>query len=177
MRDNQEIYVLAKAIRLVAFDVDGVMTDGGLCYTDSGEEFKIFNARDGHGMKMLQESGVKIAIITSRQSRAVELRARNLGVDFLHQGVSAKLETFQSMLTSLGLDLSAASYMGDDVIDLPVLRRCGLAISVPDAPAIVREHVHYITHARGGHGAVREATEFIMHAQGTLQARLDEYLA
>ena len=173
----QEVYSRARGIRLAAFDVDGVMTDGGLCYTDSGEEFKIFNVLDGHGMKMLQETGVKIAIITSRRSRAVELRAGNLGVDFLHQGVSAKLDTFQSMLAALGLEPSAASYMGDDVIDLPVLRRCGLALSVPDAPAVVREHAHYVTRARGGRGAVREATELIMHAQGSLEVQLARYLA
>jgi 3-deoxy-D-manno-octulosonate 8-phosphate phosphatase (KDO 8-P phosphatase) len=172
----QDVHARARGIRLAAFDVDGVMTDGGLCYTDSGDEFKIFNALDGHGMKMLQDTGVKIAIITSRRSRTVELRAQNLGVDFLHQGVSAKLATFQTMLTSVGLDASAVSYMGDDVIDLPVLRRCGFAISVPDAPAVVREHVHYITRARGGHGAVREAAELIMHAQGTFEARMAEYL-
>lgn len=173
----QDIYARARDIRLAAFDVDGVMTDGGLCYTDSGEEFKIFNVLDGHGIKMLQETGVKIAIITSRRSRAVELRAANLGVDALHQGVSAKLATFQSMLAALGLQASAASYMGDDVIDLPVLRRCGLAISVPAAPALVREHAHYVTRAHGGRGAVREAAELIMHAQGTLEARLAQYLA
>jgi len=172
-----DVRAKAKSIRIAAFDVDGVMTDGGLCYTDAGEEFKIFNVLDGHGMKMLQDSGVRIAIITSRRSRAVELRARSLNVDFLHQGVSAKLETFQSMLAALGLDASAASYMGDDVIDLPVLCRCGFAISVPDAPAVVREHAHYVTRARGGHGAVREAAELIMHAQGTYDARIAEYLA
>ncbi len=171
-----DVHARAKGIRLAAFDVDGVMTDGGLCYTDSGEEFKIFNVLDGHGIKMLQDTGVKIAIVTSRRSRTVELRAKNLNVDFLHQGVSAKLETFQAMLASLGLDASAASYMGDDLIDLPVLRRCGLAISVPDAPAVVREHAHYITRARGGRGAVREAAELIMHAQGTYDARIAEYL-
>ena len=167
----------ARGVRLAVFDVDGVMTDGGLCYTDSGEEFKIFNVLDGHGLKMLQETGVKIAIITSRRSRTVELRAKNLGVDILHQGVARKLDTFQGMLGELGLEPAATSYMGDDVIDLPVLRRCGLAISVPDAPAIVRENSHYVTRTRGGHGAVREAAEFIMHAQGTYAARMAEYLA
>ena len=172
-----DVHARARGIRLAAFDVDGVMTDGGLCYSDSGEEFKIFNVLDGHGMKMLQDTGVKIAIITSRRSRTVELRAKNLNVDFLHQGVAVKLETFQTMLASLGLETSAASYMGDDLIDVPVLRRCGFAISVPDAPAMVREHAHYVTQARGGHGAVREAAELIMHAQGTYDARVAEYLA
>jgi 3-deoxy-D-manno-octulosonate 8-phosphate phosphatase (KDO 8-P phosphatase) len=166
----------ARAIRLAVFDVDGVLTDGTLYYSDAGEETKAFNVRDGHGMKMLQASGVRLAIITSRSSRCVELRARNLGIDFLYQGVSEKGAAFGELLAKLALPASAASYMGDDVIDLPVLRACGLAMTVPDAPALVRRHSHFVTIAHGGRGAVREACELIMHAQGTLKAQLSSYL-
>lgn len=167
----------AKHVRLAAFDVDGVLTDGALYYTDAGEEFKAFNVQDGHGIKMLQESGVAIAIITSRSSKLVANRARNLGIDHLYQGVENKLDAMNALLTKLGLTLAEAGYMGDDVIDLPVLRRCGFAASVPEAPALVRQHAHYITRARGGHGAVREYCEIVMHAQGTLDAALARYLA
>ena len=161
---------------MAAFDVDGVLTDGALYYTDAGEEFKAFNVQDGHGIRMLQESGVTIAIITSRSSKLVANRARNLGIEHVYQGVQNKLEAMNTLLNELGLDLTAASYMGDDVIDLPVLRRCGFAASVPAAPALVRQHAHFVTRARGGRGAVREFAEFVMHAQGTLAAALARYL-
>ena len=167
----------ARRVRVAAFDVDGILTDGRLYYTDGGEEIKAFNVQDGHGIKMLRDSGVAVAIITSRSSRVVENRARDLGIEFLYQGVANKLDTMNHLLKQLGVDIAAASYMADDVIDLPVLRRCGFAASVPEAPAIVRQHVHYVTSAQGGRGAVREFAEFVMQAQGTLDARLAEYLA
>ena len=167
----------AKRIRVAAFDVDGILTDGRLYYTDSGEEIKAFNAQDGHGIKMLAECGVVVAIITSRTSRVVEKRARDLGIEFLYQGVANKLDTMNHLLKHLGHDMQAASYMGDDVIDLPVLRRCALAVSVPEAPAIVRQYAHYVTRLPGGGGAVREFTELLMQSQGTLDARLAQYLA
>jgi len=167
----------ARRVRVAAFDVDGILTDGRLYYTDGGEEIKAFNVQDGHGIRMLSDSGVAVAIITSRSSRLVENRARDLGIEFLYQGVANKLDTMNLLLKRLGVELAAASYVGDDVIDLPVLRRCGFAASVPEAPAIVRQHAHYVTSARGGRGAVREFAEFVMHAQGTLDARMAGYLA
>ena len=166
----------AKRVRVAAFDVDGILTDGRLYYTDSGEEIKAFNVQDGHGIKMLCESGIAVAIITSRSSRVVENRARDLGIEFLFQGVANKLDTMNALLKRLSVDMQAASYMGDDVIDLPVLRRCGFAASVPEAPAVVRKHAHYVTGARGGRGAVREFSELVLQAHGTLDARLAEYL-
>jgi 3-deoxy-D-manno-octulosonate 8-phosphate phosphatase (KDO 8-P phosphatase) len=172
----QEVYVKAKAVRLAIFDVDGIMTDGGLYYSDSGEETKVFDVRDGHGMKMLQASGVALAIITSRTSRCVARRAENLGIDLVYQGVENKVSAFQALAAKLDLDRSACAYMGDDWVDLPVLMRCGFAISVPEAPAVVRERVHYVTRAHGGRGAVREACEFIMQAQGTFDASLAVFL-
>lgn len=167
----------AKSIRLIAFDVDGIMTDGGLYLSDSGEEFKRFNSLDGHGLKMLKASGVETAIITGRTSRCVELRARNLGITHLYQGVENKLAAMQGLLEKLGLAFDVAAYMGDDVVDLPVMRRVALSASVPEAPQIVRGHAHYVARCNGGCGAVREVCEMLMSAQGTLDAQLAPYLS
>jgi 3-deoxy-D-manno-octulosonate 8-phosphate phosphatase (KDO 8-P phosphatase) len=167
----------ARHIRLAIFDVDGVLTDGTLYYSGAGEELKAFNVRDGHGMKMLQASGVTLAIITSRTSRGVGLRAQDLGIDLLYEGAADKTAAFDELLGKLGLAADAASYMGDDLIDLPLLRRCGLAFTVPEAPLLVRRHAHHVTAAGGGRGAVREACEFIMHAQGSLETQLARHLA
>ena len=173
----QQIHTRAKSIRLAIFDVDGVLTDGGLHYSDSGEETKIFDVRDGHGMKMLQTSGVALAIITSRTSQCVARRAENLGIEHLYQGVEDKVAAFRTLTSQLELDASACAYMGDDWVDLPILIRCGLAITVPEAPAVVRERVHYVTRAGGGRGAVREACELIMQAQGSFDSQLAAFLA
>lgn len=172
----QAIYDKAKRIRLAIFDVDGVLTDGALYLTDGGEEIKAFSARDGHGMKMLRDSGVELAIITGRTSRCVELRAKNLGIELLHQGAADKVQAFNALLTARRLDATAVSYMGDDLVDLPVLRRCGLALTVPDAPLLVKQHADYVAQARGGHGAAREVCELIMHAQDTLVRQFETYL-
>jgi 3-deoxy-D-manno-octulosonate 8-phosphate phosphatase (KDO 8-P phosphatase) len=172
----QQVYLKAKAVRLAIFDVDGVLTDGGLHYSDSGEETKIFDVRDGHGMKMLHATGVALAIITSRTSGCVARRAENLGIDLLFQGVEDKVARFHALAADLDIEPVECAYMGDDWVDLPVLLRCGLALSVPEAPAAVRERVHYVTRASGGRGAVREACELIMQAQGTFDARLAAFL-
>lgn len=167
---------LAKLTRLIAFDVDGVMTDGGLYYSDSGEEFKRFNSQDGHGLKMLRASGVEVAIITGRSSRCVEERAHNLGLVHVYQGVENKLQAMINLLSKLQLSRDAAAYMGDDIVDLSVMRHVGLAISVPEAPQLVREHSSYVTQRSGGHGAVREACDLIMSAQGTMESQIAPYL-
>lgn len=166
----------AKKIRLAIFDVDGVMTDGSLYLTDGGQEYKAFNSLDGHGMKMLQRSGVELAIITGRTSQVVAQRAANLGVAHLYQGVEDKLAAFLELLEKTGGDPSECAYMGDDVVDLPVMRRCGLAACVPAAPALVKQHAHYVTDLPGGGGAVRELCELIMQAQETFEAQLAPYL-
>jgi 3-deoxy-D-manno-octulosonate 8-phosphate phosphatase (KDO 8-P phosphatase) len=165
-----------KPLRLVAFDVDGILTDGGLYLSDSGEEFKRFNSLDGHGLKMLKATGVELAIITGRTSKCVEMRAKNLGITRLYQGVEDKLAAMRSLLADLQLEPESAAFMGDDVIDLPVMRRVGLALSVPAAPQLVRDHAHYVTQREAGAGAVREVCELIMAAQGTLQEQLAPYL-
>ena len=165
-----------KPLRLVAFDVDGILTDGGLYLSDSGEEFKRFNSLDGHGLKMLKASGLELAIITGRTSKCVELRTRNLGISRVYQGVEDKLAAMQSLLADLKLAPEAAAFMGDDVVDLPVMRRVGLALSVPGAPQLVRDHAHYVSQREAGYGAVREVCELIMATQGTLQAQFAPYL-
>jgi 3-deoxy-D-manno-octulosonate 8-phosphate phosphatase (KDO 8-P phosphatase) len=172
----QQVYLKAQTIRVAIFDVDGILTDGGLHYSDSGEETKIFDVRDGLGMKMLQASGVALAIITSRTSRCVARRAENLGIDLVFQGIEDKVSAFQAIAADLDLAPAQCCYMGDDWVDLPVLLRCGLGLTVPEAPAVVRERVHFVTRAGGGRGAVREACELIMHAQGTFADRLAAFL-
>jgi 3-deoxy-D-manno-octulosonate 8-phosphate phosphatase (KDO 8-P phosphatase) len=172
-----EITTRARDIRLAVFDVDGVLTDGRLYMNSAGEEIKAFNTLDGHGLKMLKATGVELAIITGRTSKSVELRARNLGITYLYQGIEDKLSKFTELAKILNIPLSAMAFMGDDVVDLPCLIRAGLAIAPPATPEFVRQHVHYVTKAEGGMGAVREACEFIMHAQETLDKQLNKYLA
>ncbi|MFI4923289.1 MAG: 3-deoxy-manno-octulosonate-8-phosphatase KdsC [Burkholderiales bacterium] len=172
----QDVFEKAKHIRLAIFDVDGVLTDGSLYISDSGDEYKAFNTLDGHGMRMLKQSGVELVIVSGRTSRCVEMRAQNLGIGLLYQGVEDKLEVFSSLLAKFGLTPEATAYIGDDVVDLPVMRRCGLAVCVPDSPTLVKQHAHYITQLPGGCGAVREICELIMQAQGTFQAQMSRYL-
>jgi 3-deoxy-D-manno-octulosonate 8-phosphate phosphatase (KDO 8-P phosphatase) len=171
----QDIYERARKIRVAIFDVDGVLTDGALYYADSGEELKAFSVHDGHGMRMLRESGVALAIISSRSSRSLEARARNLGIELLYQGAVDKLAAFGELLGRCGVGAEACAYVGDDLVDLPVMKRCGLAVAVPDAPALVRRQALYVTRARGGRGAAREFCEIVLHAQGSLAARQADY--
>lgn len=166
----------ARAVRLMAFDVDGVLTDGTLYYTDEGKELKAFHTLDGLGMKLLQTAGVELALISGRRSQAVAARAANLGVARLFQGVEDKLAVFERVRGELGLGADACGFMGDDLPDLPVLRRCGFAATVPEAPEPVRAHVHYVSRAPGGRGAVREVCELILRARGALDAAVAGYL-
>ncbi len=166
----------ARRIKLIAFDVDGVMTDGTLFLADDGQEYKGFNSLDGHGLKMLKGTGITLAIITGRSSRVVEHRARNLGIDIVHQGAHDKLAVYDALCRERNLACEATAYMGDDVVDLPVMRRAGLAITVPAAPDPVKAHSHYVTAREAGRGAVREVCEWLMRAQGTLDAALAPYL-
>ena len=173
---NQDALLRARRIKLITFDVDGVMTDGTLFLGDDGQEYKGFNSLDGHGLKMLKSTGVKLAIITGRTSRVVDARAVNLGIDIVHQGAHDKLAVYEALCREMNLHCDETAFMGDDVVDLPVMRRAGLAITVPAAPEIVKAHSHYTTQRAAGHGAVREASEFLMRAQGTLDAALAPYL-
>jgi len=167
----------ARQVKLMGFDVDGVLTDGTLWFSSQGDEMKGFNTLDGHGLKMLAESGVILAIITGRRSRAVELRAANLGIKLLLQGVEDKRGAMQTLLEQHALSFAEAGYMGDDVVDLPVLRACGFSASVPNGHALVHQHVDYVSQAAAGRGATREVCELILAAQGRLEAALAPYLA
>jgi 3-deoxy-D-manno-octulosonate 8-phosphate phosphatase (KDO 8-P phosphatase) len=166
----------ARKVRLMIFDVDGVLTDGRIYYSDSGQELKAFSTLDGHGMRMLMSSGVQVAILTGRRSDVVSHRARNLGITQVLQGVEEKRSAFLALAASLGLETSECGYMGDDVVDLPVLTRCGFAASTREAPEIVRRHSHFIATQAAGAGAAREVCELLMQAQGTLDAALAPYL-
>ena len=158
-------------MRVAIFDVDGVLTDGALYYSDSSAEVKAFHVRDGQGLKMLQASGVETAIITSRTSQALAQRAHDLGIELLFQGVAEKLPACRALLQRLGLEPGAAACIGDDIADLPLLGYCGFAASVPEAPAVVRRAAHYVTELGGGRGAARELCELILYAQGALGAQ------
>jgi 3-deoxy-D-manno-octulosonate 8-phosphate phosphatase (KDO 8-P phosphatase) len=172
----QEAYERARRVRLVIFDVDGVMTDGRIFVTDTGDEMKAFHSRDGQGMKLLKLAGLETAIISGRNARCVEVRAQNLEVGVLYQGVEDKGAVFEELLGRLKLSPEQAAYIGDDIIDLPVMRRCGLAACVPEAPEVVRAHAHYICKSPGGRGAVREWCELILHAQGRFDDAMARYL-
>ncbi len=161
-----ELSARARAVRLAIFDVDGVMTDGTVFIGARGEAFKAFNILDGHGLKMLREAGVVTAILSGRSHKAVDRRARELSIDHVVQGRSDKLPEFEKLIKRLKLDAGACAYMGDDLPDLPVLRRCGLAVAVANASAAVKAEAHYVTRAAGGHGAVREFCELVLEAQG-----------
>ena len=166
----------AREIRLAVFDVDGVLTDGKLYFLVDGSEFKTFNTLDGHGIKMLINFGVRTAIITGRRTPVVERRAQNLGIQHLYQGREDKLVALNELLGELGLDYAEVAYLGDDLPDLPAMRRVGLGMAVANADAFVRQHAHGVTAARGGEGAAREFCELIMRAQGNLDAAQSAYL-
>ena len=172
----QDILQKASGIRLIIFDVDGVLTDGSLLFSEQGEEHKLFNARDGHGIKMAQAADIDIAILSGRRSSAVEKRMAGLGVRHVYQGLEAKIPAFEALLAQLNLTADRVAYVGDDVIDLPVMKRVGLAIAVQDAHPLVRQHAHWQTMQPGGRGAAREVCELVMEAQGRLQPALEAYL-
>lgn len=166
----------AARVKLMIFDVDGILTDGSLHYGSDGESIKTFNVLDGHGIKLLQQSGVMTAIISARKSPIVARRATDLGIQHLFQGVHDKRSAFELLLADTRIDADACGFIGDDVIDLPILLRVGFAASVPNAHAEVKSRVHYVTQASGGRGAARELCDYILRAQGNYEAVLAPYL-
>ena len=156
----------AAKIKLLILDVDGVMTDGSINYTDSGDEFKSFNVKDGHGIKLLMRTGTMVALITARSSNVVTHRAKDLGIEHLIQGAKEKLPAFEGLIKELGLTSDEVAYMGDDLVDLPVIRRVALSGAPLDAVKEVREAVDIVTTAHGGKGAVREFAELIIRGLG-----------
>ena len=173
----KDILQRAAHVKLIIFDVDGVLTDGRLILGDDGQEYKAFHSRDGHGIKLLQQSGVEVAIITGRTSKVVEHRMANLGVQHVYQGQEHKLPAFERLIAKLGYERHETAYVGDDVIDLPILLRVGFAVAVADAHPLVRQHAHWQTPNGGGKGAARDVCELIMEAQGTLDTLMQHYLA
>ncbi|HZQ73056.1 MAG TPA: HAD hydrolase family protein [Burkholderiales bacterium] len=166
----------ARRVKLMVFDVDGVLTDGRLWYGPSGEEIKAFHSFDGQGIKMLTMSGVHAALLSGRSSPAVSSRAAELGVEHVLQGIADKRAALEGLLRRLGFAHATAGAMGDDLVDLPVLTRCIFSATVPEAPEEVRRRVHYVASSPAGGGAAREVCEFVMRAQGTLDDILARYL-
>lgn len=167
----------AKKIRLLILDVDGVLTDGSIIYGDFGSEYKVFHARDGVGLILLYLSGIKSIVITARRTRAVRRRARENRVFRVYQGSFNKLKIYQKILRRLQLSDDEVCYIGDDLPDLPILKRVGLGVSVPDTCAEIKEAAHYVTRRPGGRGAVRELAEVILKAQGKWDAAVERYFS
>jgi 3-deoxy-D-manno-octulosonate 8-phosphate phosphatase (KDO 8-P phosphatase) len=162
----------ASRVKLMIFDVDGVLTDGSLMFTAEGDHMKSFNSMDGHGMKLLREAGIETAIITGRRSDIVERRAQELRISHLHQGAGDKAAVFVELLRTAGLSADACGYMGDDWPDLAVLTRCGFAAAPANAHPDVIARAHWVSEARGGYGAVREVCDTILRAQNRYEALL-----
>jgi 3-deoxy-D-manno-octulosonate 8-phosphate phosphatase (KDO 8-P phosphatase) len=172
----QQILEKANNIRLVSFDVDGVLTDGRLFFDDQGQESKGFHARDGLGIKLLRQSGVEVAVISGRRSQSVERRMAALGISLVYQGQDDKLLALDDICQRLGVNHQQIAHVGDDVLDLPVMKRVGLSIAVQDAHDFVKKHADWCTTLPGGYGAAREVCDMIMTAQNSLEAMLAQYL-
>ena len=172
----QDMLDKAKPIKLLVLDVDGVLTDGKLYFSNSGDELKAFSSLDGQGIKMLQSSGVEVAIITGRQSELVKRRAQNLGIKQLIQGREDKLTALDELRLNVGVDYPQIAYLGDDLPDLAAIRKVGLGMTVANGHSYVAEQADWQTRASGGDGAVREVCELIMRAQGTLLGAWEQYL-
>lgn len=173
---SKDVLARAARLKLVVFDVDGVLTDGRLLLGDNGVEYKAFHSRDGHGMKMLAGTGVELAIITGRRSRLVAERMASLGITHVHQGHESKLPVFERLVADLEIEEAETAYVGDDVVDLGIMSRVGLSIAVANAHPLVLEHAHWRTPSDGGRGAAREVCDLVMHAQGTLDAVHRSYM-
>ncbi|MEN9377784.1 MAG: hypothetical protein RL710_2941 [Pseudomonadota bacterium] len=169
-----ELLLKAQGIRVVFFDVDGVLTDGGLYFTEAGETIKRFHTLDGHGLKLLQRAGITPAIITGRDSKPLRVRLAALGVEHVHYGTENKRPAAQQTLDALGLDWPQAAAMGDDWPDLAVMHRCALACAPHNAHHEVKSAAHYVTNARGGDGAVRQLCDLLLIASGKYAGLLEE---
>lgn len=165
-----------RPIKLLLMDVDGVLTDGGITIDNKGVESKTFHVRDGHGIKLLQRAGVKVGIITGRKSEVVKHRAAELGIEILYQGMKVKMDAYSQILVDEGLKNGEVAYIGDDVVDLPVLNKVGFSVAVADASESLVPFVDYVTLAGGGRGAVREVVELILKAQGLWDDVMKRYI-
>jgi 3-deoxy-D-manno-octulosonate 8-phosphate phosphatase (KDO 8-P phosphatase) len=172
---SDSIQSLAKSIKLFIFDVDGVLTDGKLYFSNSGEESKAFNSKDGLGIKMLLATEIEVGIITGRKSMIVSRRARELGIKHLYQGHATKLKAFADLLATLRLKNSQVAYMGDDINDIPIMQQVGLSIAPNNALDYVQQHASYVTSRDGGDGAARQACDLILNAQNKWQQAIALY--
>jgi 3-deoxy-D-manno-octulosonate 8-phosphate phosphatase (KDO 8-P phosphatase) len=172
---KKQVLERARRVKLLIVDVDGVLTDGGIILDNKGNELKRFNVRDGHGLKMVQRIGIKVAIITGRRSKVVERRAAELGIEEVHQGCKKKLQCYSRLLKKLGVPDEAVAYVGDDIVDIPLLVRVGLPIAVSDAHEDVKKFALMITEYPGGKGAVREITDFLIKAGGLWDDIIEKY--
>ncbi len=169
-RIDPSVRARLQRIKLMVFDVDGVLTDGGLWYTEQGETLKRFHALDGHGLKMLAVSGIQVALVTGRESPIIARRAAELGLGAVMQNVRDKGAVLTELLTRFGVALEQTGFMGDDLIDLPAMQRAGFSASVPNAPTYITQAAHWVSERHGGHGAARECCDLILAAQQRLGA-------
>ncbi len=167
-RNSESVIERASQISLMAFDVDGILTDGTLWYGENGEVMKPFNALDGHGLRLLKESGIRVALITGRDGPIVSRRAYELGIDLVYQGVRNKPETLIKLAQECGVTLAQTGFMGDDLIDLTAMQKCGFAATVPNAPEYIASAAHWVSTRSGGAGAARECCDLILASQGKL---------
>lgn len=174
---SRELADKIRAVKLVVFDVDGVLTDGRIIFSNSGEETKLFDVKDGHGIKLLMRSGIDVAIITARESEVVRRRARDLGITHVFQGMKDKKMALEELVKASGVTPDAMAYMGDDIIDLPVLKRVAFSAAVADAVSEVIERVDFVAKKPGGRGAARELAELILKVQGKWDEVMKAYLA
>ena len=162
-------------IKLLLLDVDGVLTDGSITYSDSGEQTKTFHSRDGLGLRLLMDAGVRVGIITGRVSKALGYRCENLGITILYDGIKNKSEALEKIIHQTGIPADHIAFAGDDLIDLPVMKKVGISFCVSDAPEEVKQHAHFVTIREGGRGAVREICETILKARGVWKTIMDRY--
>lgn len=171
-----DIKQLAASVELVIFDIDGVFTDGGLYRSDDGQETKRFHATDGLGIRMLADAGITLGVITGRTSKVVEHRCNELRIEHVYQGQKDKLDAFETLTAKLAMQHSQVAYMGDDIIDMPVMKRAGLALTVPGACAEIATMAHWTSQRPGGNGAVREACELILKSKNLYDQAIARYL-
>ncbi len=164
-------------IKILLLDVDGVLTDGSITYTDSGEQIKSFNSKDGLGLRLLMDSGINVGIITGRRSKALNLRCENLGISLLFDGIKDKSKAIDKIALDTGFSLENMAFVGDDLIDLPAIKKVGVSFCVQDASKDVKNHSDIITNQNGGDGAVREICEMILKAKGEWESILNSYLS
>ncbi len=167
---------LFKKIELLLLDVDGVLTDGQIIYTDRGEQIKAFDSKDGLGLRLLMDHGIQVGIITGRKSNALISRCHNLGIDIIFDGITDKAAALETIIQKYTIPCEHIAFMGDDLPDLPVMRKAGIGISVSDADETVRQHADYVTMQKGGKGAVREVCEAILKAKNLWDKILGSYL-